>query len=359
MTDKREFITGWPSGAPTVWVERDEEAMIGSSKGGHLHVPAFTAFDFIEAPNKPVLFLSAPSNRALVDAPVGTQPYFHRNADFEDLHFQMAGETVYETELGTFTAKPAELILIPAGISYRSTGLNGSLRMTMQLRDQLDLKVSEHFGHTEYDVEWVGGPNWPTPPEAELFPKGKVIESVHTWDDLPGDETLIEREHSRLVGSAKSIPSEEGGSVAVQQIRLFDIFKEMTGKRGPGPVSFSNAEFFMECYNTVGEQFAFHRANRSEEAQLQFAGAAENISEFGTDLMDSGMIYIQRRGISHRVKGSPMYRRMVFYSREPWKVMIDPTKPLRRSSFKVSERILEGAFWREEIAQYLATALQR
>lgn len=364
MDNRREFISQWLPSEPMIWAERTEEAMIGSSKGGHLMVPAFTAFDFIPGPNEPVTIVSAPSNRAYVDAPRGTAPLFHRNADFEELCFQMAGETVYETEYGIFTAKPAELILIPAGIAFRVTGLANSLRLVMQVRDQLKthVKPNEMQGHTEYDVEWIGAPDWPVPPESELFPKGRVTESIHTWDDRPDDETLVERSYEGVVGSIKvggAIGGPPTNAESIWKVRLFDIFKEMTGKRGPGPISLENDHFFMECYNTVGEQWAYHRANRSEEAQLQFAGAAENINEFGTDLMDSGMLYVQRRGISHRVKGSPMYRRMVFYSKEPWKVMIDPKAPLRHTSFKVTERVLEHAPWRDEIAEYLSTALAR
>jgi hypothetical protein len=337
-----------------VWAERNEGELIGSSKGGHLLVPTFNAFDFIPAPNIPLLFLTAPSNRALVEAPRGTQPMFHRNADFDELHFQMAGETVYETEFGLFSARPAEFMLIPAGIGHRATGKSGSLRLTLQLRDSLEAKATEgsHIGHTEYDVVWHGAPDWPDPPESKLFPKGRVTESVHTWDDEPGAQTLIERDYDRLVGSIKD-------ASGIHKVRLFDIFTEMTGKRGPGPISFINDNFFTECYNTVGEQFAYHRANRSDEAQLQFNGSAENISEFGTDLMDSGQLYVQRRGIAHRVKGSPNYRRMVFYSREQWKVLVDPSKPLRKTTFTVTERVLESAPWRDEIKEYLSTALKR
>lgn len=358
MDDRNEFITGWPASKPGTWVARSDDHMVGSSKGGHLLVPALNAFDFIDAPNKPVMLLTAPSNRAYVDAPRGTGAMFHRHADFETLTFQMAGETVYETEFGTYTAKPGELLLIPAGISFRITGLGQSLRLVMLTRDELDVKIDRQIGHTEYDVVWENAPDWAVPPESELFPKGRVIESVHTWDDAPEDETLIEREYDTLVNSVLT----EGHfktDTPITHFRLFDIFTEMTGKRGPGPVSLENDYFFMECYNTVGEQWAFHRANRSEEAQLQFCGAAENISEFGTELMDSGHLYIQRRGISHRVKGSPFYRRMVFYSKEPWKVHVDPTKPLRTSSFTVAERILETAPWRDEVAQYLDQALKR
>jgi hypothetical protein len=360
MADKKEFITGWPASQPMIWAERQEEQLIGSSKGGHLLVPKLNVFDFIPAANTAVPILSAPSNRAFVDAPRGTQSMFHRNADFEALHFHMAGETTYETEFGVFKARPADLVLIPAGISHRATGQGGALRLSMQIRDPLEIKVDEsgHIGHTEYDVAWQGAPLWADPPVAVLFPKGRVTESVHTWDEAPGEQTLVDREYERLVGSIKPGTAAKDPN-AVHCIRLFDIFTEMTGKRGPGPISLINDNFFMECYNTVGEQFAYHRANRSDEAQLQFNGSAENINEFGTDIMDAGNLYIQRRGISHRVKGSPNYRRMVFYSREPWKLLFDPGQSLRQTSFQVSERVIESAPWREEIAQYLATALQR
>src|SRR5262245_9682436 len=349
MKPIKEFGTGWGDDYPMTWADRDESELVGASKGGHLMVPTFRPFDFLPEPNRPVFYLSAPSNRIAVEALRGTQPMFHRNADFDDIHFQWAGQTTYETELGIYTAKPAELILIPSGIAYRATGTGGSLRLTMQVRDPIKVDVDEsgHIGHTEYDVTWHGAPNWPDPSQDKLFAKGRVLESVHTWQDKPGEETLIERDVERLVGVAKQ-------GRGLHKIRLFDIFKEMTGKRGPGPISMSNSGFFIECYNTVGEQFAFHRGNRNDEAQLQFQGSAENISEFGSGVLTSVEVYVQRRVIAHRVKGSPTYRRMVFYSQDRWKVLIDPTKPLRQTTFDVGERVLEAAPWREELKAALS-----
>jgi len=348
MSSIREFSTGWGEDYPMMWAERVEDELIGSAKGGHLSCPSFSPFDFLAVPNRPLVFLSAATNRAAVEALRGTQTVFHRNADFDDIHFQWAGLTTYETELGTHTAKPAELILIPSGVAHRATGTEGSLRMTMRVRDPVIVKIDEsgQIGHTEYDVVWHGAPNWPDPPASELFKKGRVMESVHTWEDEPEEETLIERDVARLIGSAKN-------GRGIHKIRLFDIFKEMTGKRGPGPISMQNAGFFIECYNTVGEQFAYHRGNRNDEAQLQFQGSAENISEFGAGTLRSGEIYIQRRGIAHRVKGSPTYRRMVFYSQERWNLGLDPTKPLRKTTFDVSERVIEAAPWREELKELL------
>ena len=349
MANIKEFGTGWGDDYPMTWAERQEDELIGSAKGGHLMVPDFRPFDFLEAPNQPLFYLVASSNRIAVEALRGTQRLFHRNADFDEIHFQWAGETVYETELGVRTAKAAELMLIPSGISFRATGTGGSLRLTVQAREPITVNIDEtgQIGHTEYDVTWQGAPDWPDPPDNELFPKGRVRESIHTWDDEPGEETLVQRDVDRLVGVAQ-------GGRGLHKIRLFDIFAEMTGKRGPGPISMSNSDFFIECYNTVGEQFAFHRGNRNDEAQLQFQGSAENISEFGAGTVTSGEMCLLRRGIAHRVKGSPNYRRLVFYSRDRWQLRIDPAKPVRRTAFDVSERVIEAAPWREELKESLA-----
>jgi hypothetical protein len=349
MANKREFGTGWGDGYPMSWAEHVEEDLIGSSKGGHLMVPNLRPFDFLAAPNQPVMLLRAPDNRASVEALRGTQAQFHRNADFDVLHFQYAGETTYETELGTCTAKPSELVLLPSGTAHRATGTSGSLRLSLSVREPLEVKYDEsrHLGHTEYDVTWQGAPNWPDPPSDKLFSKGRVYESVHTWDDRPGEETLVARDVERLVGKGTA-------GRGLHKIRLFDIFTELTGVRGPGPISMVNNDFFLECYNTVGEQFAYHRGNRSDEAQFQFMGVAANISEFGAGTLAAGELYIQRRGIAHRVKGGAEYRRMVFYSRQRWDLLVDPNKHLRTTRFEVKERILEPAPWREEARKVLA-----
>ncbi|HUB95756.1 MAG TPA: hypothetical protein VL993_07560, partial [Stellaceae bacterium] len=278
MTKAREFATNWGQMSPQAWTEREESDLVGASKGGHLMIPSFRPFDFIEAPNAPLTYLASASSRIAVDALRGRQPHFHRNVDFDMLFFQWAGETVYETEYGVFEARPGELLLIPNGVAYCAAGDKDCLRLMVQVRDLVETLVTaeKHVGETRYKVDWVGGPSWPVPAQAAAGVT--ATESLHTWDDRPGEETLVERARDRLVGVST------GGRV-VQKIRLFDIFTEITGRRGPGPVSMKSDRFFVECYNTTGAQFAFHRGNRSEEFQFQFHGTADNICEFGTDKM--------------------------------------------------------------------------
>jgi len=343
MKTFKEFATGWGDTYPIQWSQRAEEDMIGTAKG-HLFLPLTRPFDHIEAPNKPVQFLEATTSRFYVEALRGTQPHFHRNADYDVLFFQWAGETLYETEYGVFTAKPHHLTVIPSGVSYRSTGSADHLRMAIHLRNPIDVLIDErgHIGETEYDVTWTGAPQWPIPADRAQASRGAVTESVRTWDDEEGDLTIIQRQYDRLVNT-----STDGRGL--HNIRLFDIFEKPTGGLGPGPISMKNDDFLVECYNTPGEQAAFHRGNRNEEFQLQFAGTADNICEFGTAKMKPGDLFIVRRGIGHRVIGSKNFRRMVIYSKQPWKLLIDPAKAARVSTFEVTERIIDPAPWRSQI----------
>lgn len=342
MAKVREFANTWDRNLPPTWTERDESELIGSSKGGHLYVPCFRPFDFLAGPNERLTYLASVSSRIAVDAPRGVEPRFHRNIDFDTLYFQWSGETSYETEFGTLAAKPAELLLIPAGVAHTWFGSADSLRLVVHLRDPLDVlcTADKHVGETDYCVTWIGGPQWPAPPAPAKTET--VLENLHTWDDRPGDETVVERRRAGLVGTSS-------GPRAPQKIRLFDLFTEITGRRGPGPVSMRNDSFFVECYNTVGAQFAFHRGNGNDEFQFQFCGTADNICEFGIDKMTPGDLVLVKRGIAHRVIGSPNFRRIVLYGREPWQVLIDPTKPLRRTRFDVAETVIDAAPWRKEL----------
>ncbi|MGH7035340.1 MAG: hypothetical protein ACREFL_16525, partial [Stellaceae bacterium] len=239
MSKVREFANTWDRDLPFTWTERDSSDLMGSSEGGHLFIPCFRPFDFLAAPNQALTFFASVSSRLAVDAPRGVEPLFHRNVDFDTLYFQWAGETKYETEFGAFTAKPAELMLVPGGVAHSWAASADCLRLIVHLRDPLEVLVNadNHIGETDYRVTWVGGPDWATPPAPP--PSETVVESLHTWADKPGDKTLVKRRRAGLIGST--------GGRSVQKIRLFDIFTEVTGRKGPGPVSMRNDSFFVEC----------------------------------------------------------------------------------------------------------------
>ena len=130
------------------------------------------------------------------------------------------------------------------------------------------------------------------------------------------------------------------------------MFTEVTGQRGPGPKLVETPNFMVEVYNTQGEQFAFHRALRSEDFGLQFRGTASNMSEFDGDLlMEPGDISVIPLGIAHSVRCDDDFLRIVWYSRLPWKVEVNPANHAFESSYDVETIVAENPAWWSEAAE--------
>src|SRR6201999_4276843 len=90
----------------------------------------------------------------------------------------------------------------------------------------------------------------------------------------------------------------------IKKFRMFDVFDYRTGiGAGPGPKIMESKHFMAEVYNTLGDQHTFHRALRSEEIGIQFAGNAINVSEFDARLpTPPGSAAVVPLGISHCVQ---------------------------------------------------------
>ena len=103
----------------------------------------------------------------------------------------------------------------------------------------------------------------------------------------------------------------------------------------------------------LGEQFAFHRALRSEEVRIQFRGDAMDMSEFENVEVRPGDITIIPLGISHSVitdpPDDPSFLRLNFYSTLPWRVPIDATKHYFDSHFECTTTVHKQADWREAL----------
>ena len=164
---------------------------------------------------------------------------------------------------------------------------------------------------------------------------------MYLWDRA--EPTTVQRDTAYLIGKAT-----EGRGVT--HYRVFDIFHEMTGKRGPGPMLAKSSTFFCEVYNTEGEQFAFHRALDSVEAWLQFRGDSINESEYGSVHLLPGEMNYAPVGVPHRVVGGEGFLRFVVYSKRPWQVMVEPSMHAYESRFDARTREIERAAWREEAA---------
>ena len=354
MTNIREFMTGWFGEKPhmTAWSKRQKENLRGTATGKR-YVPGFRPFDMLSEPNQSLVIFENSDQRIGVEYVTGTRAHFVRNIDFDEVLFQFAGRSLVETEFGAYELKPGDLLHIPAGIAQRSSGTADCARLFARLNEPLThiLKPDAQVGHVQYDVVRNGGPEWAKRPIALDPPKGgEVIEKMICWRDTPEYYTTVRRDYGSLIGGS-SLERDVDKS-GVTKIRVFDFFTEITGRRGPGPKLAESRYFVAECYNTKDEQFAFHRALRSEEFGLQFRGNAINMSEFEEGLrMVPGDLALIPLGIAHSVICEEDFLRVVFYSRMPWEVRVDPTSHLYQSTFDVRTTVVQAPDWWAKAAE--------
>lgn len=348
MARVREFTTGWSGEHEDTdhhWQQRDDDELLGALRKSSRVVPGFRPFDMLEGPNQPLPVFANDDMLVGFEAVVGTQPDFSRHVDFDTLWFQFAGQTTVESEQGTVTVDPGELLLMPAGVAHRSSGTADSLRLYAELRDpvQLNLGEDKYQSHTTFKVKRVGGPTW-TPAPYTPPSDGMVLERMRLFGQAAEEADVFARRYESLIGI-----SAEGKQLA--RVRAFDFFWNITGKAGPGPKLFVSNSFFAETYNLEGPQFGFHRALRSEELALQFRGLGITQDELGVKPTPTGTIGYVPAGISHRIVGVEEFLRLVVYSNKPWKLLVDPTKHVCESTFEVETTEVQTAAWRTAAAQ--------
>lgn len=354
-----EFMTTWkdfPRPGLAGWAERKKAGLMGTAKSTH-YTPRFRPFDMLAIPNQSLVILENDNHRIGVESVVGTQESFHRYVDCDMVYFQFCGNTTVESEFGIYEMDPGDVILIPGGISHRSIGRNASLRYFCLSHEAVDYVMGEdqYTSQTSFVVKRIGGPNWAASQEAQATTKGQVTEKMHFWDDGPDDQTLVERDYDSLVGVA-GLRRGEPGSL-VRKLRAFDHFTAIVGKgredSGTQPLM-ESANMRIRTYNMQDEQFAFHRALRSEEVRIQFRGDALDMSEFENVEVSPGEVTIIPLGISHSVISIPpedeSFLRLNFYSKLRWRVPIDPTKHFFDSKFEVTTTVHKQAEWRKKLA---------
>lgn len=346
MTKAHEFMTRWDGYGfhGEVFSERTREGLMGTARGTRA-VPNFRPFDMIASPNQSITMFVNEDQRIGFESVCGTQPNFYRFCDFDALYFQFAGATTLETEYGIYETHPGDLLLLPGGTAHRSTGTADSLRLFAHLHEPVAhmMGADDYMSEVSFAVTRNGGPDWALPEDAGDPPKGQVVEKLITWRDTPDRFTEIDRDYEALVG-VSSI-SRDSRESAVKKLRVFDVFKELTGAKGPGPKILDSKYFMVEVYNTRGPMRSFHRALRSEEFGLQFRGGATNFSEFGNTDLSPGDLYYVPLGIGHSVTCDDDFLRIVLYSTFPWDVVIDPAEHAFDSNFEVETNVVKPATW--------------
>jgi len=346
-----EFMTTWkdfPRPGLAAWSERKKAGLMSTAKSTR-YTPKFRPFDMLSVPNQSLLILENENHRIGAESVVGVQDAFHRYVDCDMVYFQFCGNTTVETEFGVHEMEPGEVMLVPGGISHRSIGRNQSLRYFCQTHEGVDDVMAEdkYTSHQTYALKRVGGPDWSKLEGQDAHAKGPVLEKMHFWDDEPEDQTIVERDYDSLVGVATLKPSGSG----IRKLRAFDHFTTVAGKGGEAGLLalMESANMRVRTYNMQDEQFAFHRALRSEEVRIQFRGDALDLSEFENVPVSPGEVTIIPLGISHSVISVPPdakdFLRLNFYSKVRWRVRIDPTQHVFNSRFEVDTTVHKEADW--------------
>jgi len=355
MTDvekRREFMTTWHD-SPRPWLEawsdRDKAGLMHRARSTR-HIPLFRPFDLLARPNQSLVLLENDDHRIGVDSVCGAQPDFRRHVDFDTVYFQFSGRTSIETEFGEYAMAPGDLMFIPEGISHRATGTADSLRWFAYVSDPfIEFQTEEnHTSHTEFAVIRHGGPSWTIPTGAAAPRKeGRIIERMICWRDGPDDSTTVERDYDFLAGATSTQIKEKVSGI--RRLRAFDVFKGIAGVKGGVDAIFRAPHLEVKTYNVMGEQFAFHRALRSEEVRIQFRGVAMDMSEIENVTMRPGDVTVIPRGIAHSVITDPpddeSFLRLNFYSNLQWRTPNDLTKYAFNSSFEVKTVVHRKAAW--------------
>jgi mannose-6-phosphate isomerase-like protein (cupin superfamily) len=316
-------------------------------------VPPFRPFDLLSAPNQQLVLLENADHRIGVESVCGAQASFRRHVDFDTLYFQFAGSTMVETEYGAYDITPGQVLFIPEGISHRSSGTADSLRWFLFANEPFTefMSESEYTGESEFRVIRHGGPSWKIAAGSEKAPRSGIVhEHMICWDHRAEDVTVIRRDYEDVVSASSTHISEKHSGI--KKLRVFDIFKSIAGQKNGIPPIFRSPHLECKTYNITGEQFAFHRALRSEEVRIQFRGDAQDMSEIENTLVHPGEVTVIPRGIAHSVvtepANSPLFLRLNFYSNLRWQYPVDLSQHAYNSTFETQTTVHHEASWRIE-----------
>lgn len=350
----REFLSTWhssPRPGLEAWTNRNKQRLMDSGTSTR-NVPLFRPFDLLASPGQSLALLQNSDHKIGAESVCGAQEMFLRHVDFDTIYVQFAGSTEVETEFGSHVMKPGHLMFIPQGIAHRSTGSADSLRYWAHVNDPITefLNDADHTSETDFAVTRRNGPGWKLPAGAETAIKsGRVQEKMVSWDDGPDDRTIINRRYDDLVNVASTKMKEQASGIRI--IRIFDVFSSIAGKGAEPLKALVQSRYMrMRTYNIIGEQYAAHRALRSEEVRLHFRGRSMDMSELGPNNMGPGDATLIPRGIAHSVITTPPdaqdFLRLNFYTTLRWGYPNDLTRHHFNSSFEVKTTEHRAAAWR-------------
>jgi uncharacterized cupin superfamily protein len=132
MVIVNEVIDRLPEERPLLEIERDEACMYQTPDAAMMRfvTPEIAPLAVYKVPHIYEPMQYAPP-RGVFEGPImrlewqtmnGRQPFYHRNADVDEIGYQICGERTQMTEFGTIEFKPGEFSCIPAGVGHDNYG---------------------------------------------------------------------------------------------------------------------------------------------------------------------------------------------------------------------------------------------
>lgn len=127
-----EVLSGLPLDRPDRIVERDEARLFEAPPAQAMRflgveLPPLAVYnipvEYKEVPfSRPEGVFEGPSMRLEWQTMSGRQPFYHRNADVDEIGYQICGDRSLITECGTVAFKPGQFSRIPVGVAHDNYG---------------------------------------------------------------------------------------------------------------------------------------------------------------------------------------------------------------------------------------------
>jgi len=343
----RVFNTFWDYPDDRFDEELDRDEILTSEATGGRDKPKFRPFDLLRGVTydndglHSIPVFDGEDMTVFVEAPAGAYPFFHREVDQDVVYFQYLGTSTVETQFGTHTIAPGQMLIIPRGIAQRTIGSVDSLRWAFYYRDpvQPGVDLANPTAHYEFEVTREPAISYPFASAERTHgvrADGRIREVIRVRDH-PEDDTWVWRSYQTLLTSGTVVGR------PIVQFGYFDYLKGITGGQGGPPckpvVGVTHLTH-LEAFNTVGEMTSgFHRGSDAEEMWLQFGGAAQNESEFGLYVLGTSEMGYVPKGIAHHVVGLEGYLRCTLYAKHYIRQLVTDADHVSDTRFTVTANV--------------------
>jgi quercetin dioxygenase-like cupin family protein len=226
----------------------------------------------------------------------GRQPFYHRNADVDEISYQVTGPRQLITEIGTVELEPGDFVNIPVGVAHDNWG-----RQEIHLLFYVRAPVARQMEPVRLS----------RPHEFRDWEPAIVPEMISAGNGL-----TVPRDERQLLAHAERDPR-----------RLEVLHAEPAAGEARGIQWAYKGETFWLGWSQVAHATGsdYQRNLNFEEVQLQLAGKRTLVTELGCVDLEPGDFVKVPRGVAH-ASIADASRYLVMYSTQPLKRLVEPVR---------------------------------